>query len=197
MTDKELIDWFTAESGSSRYVRIPEDVFNSMDEDQARMLASHFSHSMLMLLPQREISFFEWLREKDFQVWDDLWGGVEEEPYVVGLSFLPLLLDKTRGFPICDLLTTDNYYFADAHFASEESKMLLESVQERFLKKEALTVAQTLMLEISVGPIDIWHFAYKYGIQLDAAKKAVSDLVDEKILFHFRNAEQLAGFIEF
>jgi len=52
-----------------------------------------------------------------------------------------------------------------------------------------------LALEISVSPIDIWHFAYKHKVPLRDAKAAVAQLVDDHALVHITDAEHLARFI--
>ena len=72
---------------------------------------------------------------------------------------------------------------------------MIDSVKERVLAKEPLTVAQLLALEISFGPIDIWRFAYHHQISLDSAKNAVKVLVDDGVLIHIKDAETLARFI--
>jgi hypothetical protein len=52
-----------------------------------------------------------------------------------------------------------------------------------------------LALEISMGAIDIWHFAYKHKIDLTQAKKAVSDMVDDGVLVHLTESEHLIPFL--
>ena len=149
-----------------------------------------------MKLPQEEIVFFEWLKDKDKKVWDDLWKS-EEEEYIIALNFLPYLIEHSRGFPICDLLENDNYYFLPKHMVDKESEIMIDSVQKRYRERKTLTVEQTLVLEISVTPIDIWHFCYRYNIEIDRAKQAVSNLVDDGILVHLKETEHLAHFIDF
>ncbi len=174
-----------------------EDQFKAMTDEDARAIVARFGDKGLFRLPYSEIYFFEWLKEADSKVWEDLWTSEMDEPYIVSLTFLPkMLLKDGRGFPICDLLSVDNYYFTQSHMVDEESKILIETAKTRFLDKEPLTVAQLLALEISMDPIDIWHFAFKHSIDLQEAKEAVAKLVEDKALVHLTLAEYLAPFVE-
>ncbi|MBM2814821.1 MAG: hypothetical protein HW421_1583 [Ignavibacteria bacterium] len=198
MTNIEITEWCGEYLKENRFILFPEALYDSITPEQAAILAEKYGHTKLLMLPAGEIHFFEWLLENDPVVWNDLWLGNEEEPYLVGISFLPLLVVKDgRGFPICDLTTCDNNYFSVEHMVDAESKLLLESVKERFMNKDPLSVAQLLILEISMGPIDIWHFAYKHRIQLEEAKLAITQLVEDKAIVHLTNAEHLANFINF
>jgi hypothetical protein len=198
MTDPELIEWFETESLGKNYIILPEYIWGLMDEHTAAMVAERFAPRLLIQLPNWEIQFFEWLKENDNPVWVDLWGDNTELPYAVGVSFLPLLIDiNGRGFPICDLESNDNYYFTLDHAVDEESKVMLESSRDRLLAKKSLSIAQLLTVEISLAPIDIWHFAYKYQKTIDEAKAAVLSLVEDKVLVHLKDAEHLDGFIRF
>jgi hypothetical protein len=198
MNDAELLNWCRAEAEAHEYISFPEELLSTISAEQAQLVAGHFASNTLMLLPEKERTFFEWLKTEDAEVWNDLWGADELgiEPYVVAIGFLPQLLETNRGFPICDLLTCDNYYFTQLHLITEESKLMLESVKERFMSKQKLTPAQLLTLEISISPIDIWRFAYNYKISLEEAKNAVKTLVEDKVLIHLSKAEHLANFIE-
>ena len=197
MNNEELINWCERKLRNEPNLQFSEEIFLSLNPEQASLLANYYGGGTLMKLPEREIQFFKWLKNEDYPIWNDLWGDSDEEPYLVGMSFLPLLLDESRGFPICDLLNNDNYYFKKDFMINEEATIFLESIQERFLAHEPLTIAQLLTLEISVAPIDIWHFAYFRSLGLDASKKAVEQLVEDKIIIHLKEAAHLAAFIEF
>ncbi len=198
MDKNDLLVWCVKESEDNGLIDFPDDIFNSIDEETADFLARNLAATNFIRLPGKERAFFEWLKESDSPVWNDLWGNPEEEPYVVGVSFLPLLVKNTgRGYPICDLLEAENYYFDPAHIVDKEAKFYIESVQKRFMDKKELTNAQMLALEISIDAIDIWHFAYKHKISVPEAKEAVQTLVDDSILVHLTEAEHLAGFIAF
>ncbi len=198
MNDKELKQWCLEKADNEKYIEFPEEIFQQIDKKQAEDISYVLAASTMMKLPRKEIEFFEWLREADPGIWDDLWNTEGEEPYVVGISFLPKLVkDNGRGFPICDLLENDNYFFTSSHMVDEESKLMVESAKEKFRDNKLLTAAQLLALEISVEPIDIWHFAYKHNLKISTAKQAVKELVDDKVLVHLTDAEHLANFVDF
>ncbi len=197
MTDQELINCFIEELQKADYIIIPEAIFDEITPEQGIMISQRFADSTLIRLPEKEIKFFEWLKVVDEEVWNDLWGGTDVEPYTVGISFLLLLIKKNgRGFPICDLLTTDNYYFTPAHMIEQESKDFIQSSRERLLNNEKLTIPQLLALEIYSDAIDIWHFAYLHKLSLDVAKEAAWELVEDNVLIHLKSAELLTNFIK-
>lgn len=197
MSNEELIEYCQNSIEIRDYILFENEVFASISREQARMLAERYAADTLMMLPQYEIEFFEWLRHEDEQIWLDLWGDETVEPYLVGMYFLPKLVERDgRGFPICDLMDNDNFYFTAAQMQDDEGKAIVEVARNRFQNKEELTTEQLLALEISISPIDIWHFAYKHNIPLDIAKNAVKSLVDDHALVHITSAEHLARFID-
>lgn len=198
MTDlEELLAKCISNAEAGRIIEFSAEDLALIDRETAVNFVSALGGSAFMRLPEKEIRFFEWLREHDESVWRDLWGESPEEPYVVGITFLPVLLEPVRGFPICDLLSNDNYYFTPIHILGGEAEHYVAAVKDRFLAKEKLTPAQLLALEISLAPIDVWRFGYQHGILPDAAKRAAENLVSDGIIVHFRKAEELANFIEF
>lgn len=195
-SNEQIIDFFAKLVNDEGVLTIPEDVFLKMEKDYGTLLKQEFNHSRLFRLPEFEIEFFHWLKEKDTLVWNDLWKD-EEDPYVVSIEFLPRLLEKDgRGFPICDLQTIDNYYFAPQLMVDAESDVMVEAAKTRFVERKGLTPSQLLALEIHYGGIDIWHFAYKHEIELQEAKKAVASLVEDQVLVHLTDAEHLAPILE-
>ncbi len=197
MTSQEIIDWIQKEKSSNLPISIPNEIFEQIDEKLANIIAEKFASDTLIHLPMHETEFFEWLRENDRNVWDDLWSGVEEKPYIVSIALLPLMVKKFSGYPICDLLNNDNYYFTEEMIVRKTSHLLLETLREKFLRREPLTVAQALLLEISANPVDIWHFAYYHKLSIDEVKQAVRELVEDNLLLHFKKAEELAEFVQF
>lgn len=196
MTDNELINYCRESIEKLDYIRFEDEIYNSLSREQAEMLAIYFASDTLMYLPKYEIRFYEWLRKNDSDVWEDLWGDKTDQAYLVGCSFLPRLIgNEGRGFPICDLEKNENFYFAPSHMTDEESKVLIETAKTRFLNKEKLSTAQLLALEISMDPIDIWHFAYKHQLPLEEAKAAVYNLVEDRALVHLTDAAHVAMFI--
>ncbi len=218
----EITDFFNKLAKGKNYIIFPEELIDKLTEHHAVIIRDYLDTVQLFRLHNSEIKFFEWLKENDIEVWNDLWkldNPVDEDindedvndgfevvndkvedkvDYLVSKIFLPVILKKDgRGFPICDLVTTDNYYFTPHQLPDDESKIFVESSKERFLKKEVLTTAQLLAIEISMGDIDIWHFAYKHKIELPKAKKAVWDMVEDGILVHLKESEHLIPFLNF
>lgn len=195
-SDKEILKYFS-QFVNEGVLRIPEEVFLKMEKEYGPFLDTYLEEAKLFELPEFEKDFFKWLKAEDPRIWTDLWAK-DEEDYLVSTVFLPMLLEKDgRGFPICDLLHNDNYYFAPAHMVDEESKIMIETAKTRFKNKEPITTAQLLALEISYGGIDIWHFAYKHKIELQEAKKAAHSLIEDNALVHLKEAEHLAPLLEF
>ncbi|MFM8569378.1 MAG: hypothetical protein ACKOB6_07230 [Candidatus Kapaibacterium sp.] len=196
MTHDEILAWCAQSAGTGSTFAFPDEVFSSLTTETAVEISCLYGARHLMELPRREREFFAWLKEQDPAVWNDLWSGTEEAEYLVSLAFLPALLDPSRGFPICDLETVDNYFFLPGLVQGEHAADFVEAVRERFLAKEKLTVEQVLALECSLSPVDIWHFAWHHGIALPRAKEAVGNLVEEKVLVHLRSSADLADHIE-
>lgn len=196
MTYHEAHQWLTENVSATAVLDIPAELIAALDFAKAVALAQEFGAHQLVTLPANEREFFTWLSENDPDVWHDLWGGVDEDPYVVSLAFLPYFIDPSRGFPICDLETTPNYFFAEPMLHTAESKDFVEAVRQRFIAKQPLTVEQLLALEVSVAPIDIWHFAWHHGLTLADSKRAVQRLHDDNILLHIPSATDLANYIE-
>lgn len=175
------------------------DIFENcqLNDKEVLELAEKFASKGFLKIPEREERFFEWLKQNDEPVWRDLWGAESEEPYIVSFSFLPLLMDKSRGFPICDLIDCENYYFTEDCIITEEGKAFRDSAQERFLSGYKLTAAQALVVELCAFPIDIWRFAYRYGFKVDFAKNIVDELMKDKALAHLKKREEIADLIKF
>ena len=191
----EIQDWCLSQDLNAKHLELPEDIFNSLDDESAIYIAEYFNNKKLIKLPEREIKFFEWLRENDVKIWNDLWLDDNVEPYIVSIAFLPFLIDRTIGFPICDLMENDNYFFTSEHIRDKEAEMFLDSIKERFRRKEQITLQQALLLRISMLPTDIWHFSYNFDIDLEAAKNAIHELVDDNMLIHLTKTEHLAAFV--
>lgn len=196
MSNEELLNWCEKYSLENEIFDFPDDIFGSINKVNSKLIVDNYGKHKFMRLPKKEIKFFEWLKTNDRKVWDDLWKA-DEEAYIVSINFLPMLLDNARGFPICDLVENDNYYFTEQHAVDQEAKLLIESVQHLYHDHKQLTVEQTFILEVSLYPIDVWRFAYRYGLSVERAKKAVDTLVEERILVHLKDAEHLANFIDF
>lgn len=194
MTDKEITNWMDTQNPSEKTIVLDENMFKEMTHEQADLIVSRFGGKKMIKLPPREIVFFEWVKKEENAVWKDLWEDDDISPtYIVSINLLPnLIYSNIGGFPICDLVSTDNYYFSNIFMQDEESKIVIDVAKSRFLAKKPLSVAQKLAMEISYDPIDIWHFAYRYKIDLQEAKKGVEELVEDMALVHLRDIEHLS-----
>lgn len=195
----EIIQWGKKTSDTDAHIEFSEEIFHELDEDSSEVVKNALTGSTLMKLPQKEIKFFEWLKEKEPTVWKDLWEEDDiAEKYVVSIDFLPLLIyANKRDYPICDLEKAENFYFTEMHMTDEESKVIIEVAYKRLKDKKDLSVPQLLALEIKTKPTDIWHFAYKYNLKVGDAKRAVRELVEDDALVHLKDAEYLAPFVDF
>lgn len=193
MTDSEIKSWCNEKQNAPQVIEIPEMMFEELDSRQAEMVISELGGKKMIKLPEREIIFFEHLKQEEPAVWRDLWEDELFEPYLVSINMLPYLIaENENGFPICDLENNPNYFFALEFMQDEESRIVLDAAKNRLLDKQEVSLPHKLALEISQAPIDIWHFAYKYGVSVDKAKQAVQELVDDFALVHLKDADHIA-----
>lgn len=178
---RDLVKQLHADDDAVHEVSIPEDLIASMTVEQAGEIAALFGATTLLWLPAREQAFFEWLRETDVAVWNDLWGA-DDRPYLVSISFLPELLPKRRGFLICDLVEHQNFFFTDQSITAEDGRIFLDAALDVVHANGQLTMPQAFVVEIWRAPIDLWRFAYTYGQPLDEVKKMVIWLLSEDVL---------------
>ena len=164
-----------------RTVSIPEETIARLTREQAEELVARYGSSTLMALPEAEQRFFRWLRENDPAVWQDLWGGDEQE-YLVSISYLPELLPKRRGFLICDLAEQQNYFFTEESITAEDGKIFLDAALDIVHDNGTLAMEQAFVIEAWRAPIDLWRFAYNYTLPLDQVKRMVLWLIAEGIL---------------
>jgi hypothetical protein len=193
------IEFAKAEISKNNFITFPEELFEKISEDEAQQIVNGIEKYAMMMLPEKEIAFFEWLKVEDNPVWKDLWVDDEYAPYLVSISFLPFLVYKSHanGFPICDLVNLDNYYFTINMMIAENSQMVLEAAKERFKLKRKLDLHHLLALEIAFNSTDIWHFAFKYHITIDSAKQALDILVKDNAILHFTKAEDVGKYLQF
>ncbi|MBU3698908.1 MAG: hypothetical protein FGM33_02705 [Candidatus Kapabacteria bacterium] len=180
------------------WVELTAEEIARLTPQDAEDIFAEFGSRALFRLPSHEIDFFEWLRTNDPPVWNDLWADDVNAPYLICLSYLK---DFTGGvgkgaFLIRDLQKEDNYFFTPDMLLEKESTDFVGAVRERFISGERITVEQALTVEISAGPVDIWHFAYLRGVDLQRAKKAVDSLVEDRIIVHVRSAEHLSTYFD-
>jgi hypothetical protein len=162
-------------------ITFDEDELMSLTNEQAQELSIYFGSQFLIKLPLKEREFFDWVKEQDIDVWQDLWGDCEE-PYFVSMSFLQDFLPKARGFPICDLQKLDNYYFSQHNITSENGSPFCDASLEAVKAGGKIRIDQAFIVEIWRAPIDIWRFSYMYNTPLFAVKEMVEWLLKEEII---------------
>ena len=197
MNQIKITEWCRKQKLFDNTLVIPDEVFIKLAEEDVYHIINFFTTNVFLYLPKREIEFFEWLKINDFEIWVDLWSDLKDEKYKVSISFLPFLIDRSIGFPICDLKYNDNYYFNSDHIVDKEALLFIDSIKKRFEMKKPLNLTQMLLLHISESPTDIWHFAYVYNFNLEDVKNSIRELIDDNMLIHLAKAEHLAGFIKF
>jgi len=198
MTFEELISTAEVAISLASPLTLTTEELSSITEEQAEELRAKFGAKLMMHLPAHELAFQEWLKIHDEEVWKDLWDHADEPPYSVSLSFLKDMVgDKREGaFYICDLQKAENYFFTPDMLLERESAAFVEAVRDRFLTGGTLTPEQALTVEISAGQTDVWHFAYRRGLDLARAKKAVAALVEDRILVHVPTSDHLSTFFD-
>lgn len=194
MTTEELIERAENAIAEKRFLAISTQELVGVTPEQAELLQKKFGSRLLMHMPEHEIEFQEWLKVNDPAVWKDLWDDQEDPPYTISLAFLPDMIGKPNegAFFICDLQHTDNYFFTPDMLLDKESADFVSAVRDRFIGGRTLSPEQALTVEISAGPTDIWHFAYRRGVDLERAKKAVAALVEDRIIVHVPKADHLS-----
>ena len=177
-------------------VRLDDARIATLTPSETIRIQNHFAGKAFLYLPKTEITFFEWLKKEDVNVWNDLWVA-DEEPYIVSFIFLNHFTADGNGFPICDLVENDNYYFTEKHLRKPEGIDALQGIMEKLTNHKTLSVAEALLYECYCNPIDIWRFAYKHAIPLHLAKKAAQDLALAGLLAHLTKREDLVSYIDF
>ncbi|MCE2502783.1 MAG: hypothetical protein J4G05_01805 [Chlorobi bacterium] len=150
--------------------------------EQAQELTSLFGYNTMIRLPERERDFFDWLRDHDRPVWDDLWTEEDEHQYYVSMAHLPSFLLGQRGFPICDLERQENFFFTREDIIENDGKVFVERALDVIAEKEQLSMDQAFLIEVWRGPIDQWRFAWMYNLSLEDVKDMVQWLIKEGIL---------------
>ncbi|MFN5378545.1 MAG: hypothetical protein ACK5BQ_07215 [Ignavibacteria bacterium] len=180
------------------YIDFDEATLATMSLSDADNVIAAYGGRTLMRLPAHEVIFQEWLRINDIEVWSDLWSNEPDAPYLVSLSFVKEFIGSPGkgAFLICDLQAADNYYFTPDMLLEKESTDYVSAVRDRFLAGGTMTVEQAITVEMSAGPMDIWHFAYLRSVELDRAKRAVASLVEDRIIVHVPKAEHLSSFFD-
>ncbi len=176
------------------YIKFYDHELLHLRNDQVQHIVEYFRGYTMMRLPDSEIAFFEWLRQNDPAVWDDLWSE-EEDRYLVSVDFLYQFTGRSNGFPICDLIDEPNFWFSDRHIkpkgAEKMEQVILKLQNQRPLDKDEL-----FLYELTVAPIDIWHFCYRHNLAIDEMKEEIEAMVSKGWIVHLTDREDLARYVE-
>lgn len=178
---------------SPHSLKLSDAEIDALSEDDISALIAQHGSTVLMHLNDRERTFFDWVKEEDPDVWNDLWA--DDEDQLVTLAFLKNLGKRGNGFPICELETTDNYYFTIRHIKPDGIEALY-GILDKVESGAELSIAEALMFELLSHPIDIWHFCYKYGIPLSKGKATVGELEKHDWLIHLTARADIIKYID-
>ena len=176
------------------YIKFTQGELKNLKNKDAEALEKHFHGRAMMELPDEEIDFFIWLREHDPPVWDDLWKNAKES-YCVSLDFLHHFISEGNGFPICDLVNVDNYWFHSKHI-KPKAKEKMDEIRQKLEKKGSLSFEEGLLVEIARGSIDLWHFCYRYKLPILVAKNKIEAMHREDLLVHLKDREDLVKYLD-
>ena len=180
-------------ASDSNVLELSDEEIDGLGDDDIEYLQEIYGGTTFLRLPPRERAFFDWLDTVETDGWDDLWG--DDDQQLVSLAFLKNFRKSGNGYAICELSCCANYYFTAKHVKPEA----FEGVQEILRKAgsgKQLATGEVLMYEIMRAPIDIWHFCYRYGIPLEAGKKAVEELAAHQWLVHLTERVDLLRYLE-
>jgi hypothetical protein len=176
------------------YLVFSQSDLESMSASDAENIKEHFHGVALMQLPEGEKEFFEWLKEADTPVWNDLWEDAEN-PYFVSTDLLHHFIPDGNGFPICDLIDEPNYWFNARHIKPKGAEKF-KTIEEKLDKNLKLNFEETFLVEIMQGSIDVWHFCYKYNFPVRKAKIIIQNMHRDDILIHLTDREDLIKYLD-
>lgn len=177
------------------YIQFNDSELLKLSKEDINQIENSFKGFGLLKLPPKEIIFFKWLEKNDGEVWNDLWDD-DEFPYLISIDFLSHFIDNENGFPICDLENEDNYWFCLKHI-KPKGKQYFEEINFKLNNNQKLNIEELLLFEIVQNSIDIWHFSYKFKINISKAKEMVSEMHKNDVLVHLTDREDLVKYIDF
>lgn len=185
------------QKAKKKYLQFSESELQQLRPDEIENIIDHFKGNTLVKLPESEIAFFEWLKEHDREVWDDLWQEEDDLTYLVSIDFLREFIRETPSFPICDLVDQPNYWFSVRHIKPKGLEYLQNELMLKVEVDEELTLEERFLLEISVASTDIWHFCHRHQIDIAEMKKAIAEMVYKGWLVHLTNRDDLVKYLDF
>jgi len=186
-----LKEQMLAEEG---YIVFSAAELKKFDTMTARNFTDHFRGRAMMRLPEEEILFFDWLKKNDKAVWDDLWKD-EDDPYRISIAFLHHFLKHGNGFPICDLIDEDNYWFCARHIKPKGME-LMQDIGDKVKKDEPLSFAEAFLLEVFRGSTDLWHFCYRYNVPVKTGKSKIDEMNHDDLLVHLPERDDLVKYLD-
>jgi hypothetical protein len=191
---EELIKRKEEQLAKNNYLEFTAEELSTLNKQDALNVEKYFHGYALMRLPESEQKFFEWLKKVDLVVWEDLWSE-EDDPYFVSIDFLHHFTGQGNGFPICDLVEVENYWFTEKHIKPKGLEKF-EQIDQKIEEKKLLSISEALLCEIIKSSIDIWHFCHRYRIPLEAAKKEVLNMHKDDLLVHLPNRNDLVKYLD-
>jgi hypothetical protein len=189
-----LIKTKEKELDSKGFISFDHADLKKMTKKNAQAIENYFHGRAMMELPEEEINFFKWLKENDPTVWEDLWKN-DIEPYRVSLDFLHHFIQNGNGFPICDLIDADNYWFHSRHIKPKALEKM-DEIQQKLNNRNSLSFEEGILIEIARGSIDLWHFCYRYKLPLSVAKKKIEIMHRDDLLVHLSNRDDLVKYLD-
>jgi hypothetical protein len=176
------------------FIKFDQAELNQINKKDVQAIENHFHGRAMMELPSEEIDFFIWLKDNDPLVWDDLWKN-DEEPYRVSIDFLHHFIKKGNGFPICDLINVDNYWFHSQHIKPKAVEKI-DEIRQKLDSKKSLSFEEGILIEIARRSLDLWHFCHRYKLPLVVAKKKIEIMHREDLLTHLKDREDLVKYLD-
>jgi hypothetical protein len=196
MTFTDVLHTIADSVAAHGHIAFPGEVLSQLSPEDVASIREAYGSLYLMKLPDHEIAFFEWVKEVEPEVWNDIWASTDEAPYLVSLAHLPDFAGPMHpgSYWIRDLQSVPNYFFMPDMILQKESQDFLAASRHRLLDQQRVSLPQAFALQASVGPVDLWHFAYHHQIPLTEVREAIAALVEDQIVVHVPRAEHLSDY---
>jgi len=191
---EEIISQKETQLQEQGFIEFSDEELANYTKEMVEQIEEHFRGYAMMMLPESELEFFEWLKKEDRAVWDDLWKD-EENPYNVSIDFLHHFLEDGNGFPICDLIDEENYWFTAKHIKPKGLEQF-DVINEKIDRNQRFTFEEALLFEIIKHSIDIWHFCYRYKMPIHVAKQKIMKMKSDDLLVHLTKREDLVKYLD-
>ena len=194
MNMEKLISAKGRQLKENNYIEFSDEELNALRPDEIQHLVERYHGFALMRIPPSEVAFFEWLRDQDEEVWNDIWEG-EPDMYLVSTDLLPVFQEGKNGFPICDLVDQPNYWFSERHI-KPKGREELEHIVQKYENQGKLNIGELFLIQLLNAPTDIWHFCYRFNISVASMKRVIATMVSNGWLVHLTDRDDLVKYIE-